>query len=221
MEMYKTKTCYVCKKLTQVKTDMQKEKLSMGNFESSNYINLEKFLFIDIEHCSNCGHCNTDISAEVPEKILNSKKYKTLVDYFKFEENKNNNQHILLTGAYVLNEMGDSFNAAKAYLTVARNLSGETFKQAKLSLSKSQLEKYEQVFDYYEKIKDYCLNTAIDLTSNYYAKSSNFNALVLLLYILKIAEQTEQYNTLSELIFTLPLTDEQVNLAKIITEQNQ
>lgn len=221
MDMYKTKTCYVCRKLTQVKTDEQKEQLSKGNFESSEYIKLEKFLFIDIEHCSHCWHCNLDIESEVNAKILNSQKYKSLTEFFKFEENKNNINHILLTGAYVLTEMGDYYNSAKAYLKVARNLSGETFKQAKISLTKSQFEKYEQVFAYYEKVREYCLNTATDLVSNYYAKSSDFNALLLLLFILKESNQTEQYNTLSELIFTLPLTEEQTELANIITEQNQ
>ena len=121
----------------------------------------------------------------------------------------------------MLNEMGDSYNAAKAYLAVARNLSGETYKQAKLSLSKAQQEKYEQVFAYYEKIKDYCFTAATDLASKAYSKTANFNALVLLLYILKLSKQTQQYNTLSELIFTLPLTQEQINLAKFITNTNE
>ena len=212
------KICANCGHKNFVYSEEYKNTLSKGDFEGADYQAFNRLTYVNIERCEECGYCNLDISVPVSKGIYETEKYKKLQEFSKFEENRDNHFHFLMIGAYVLEQTKDYLNASRAYFNVRKNLSERVYQMAKESLNEEQLKKYQPVFDYYEKIKEYCLDNAIELAKKQFELDGSIDAILLLYYYMHCKNDKEKSEKIKETIKTLNLTEEQTSVYNIISK---
>ena len=72
------------------------------------------------------------------------------------------------------------------------------------------------VFDYFQKIKDYCLDKATELSKQEYTSSSNIDALIMLFYFIKESNQTDKYAKMYDILSKEKLSAKQKLLVETI-----